>query len=408
MLDGSLEEGRGHVNLKPKSLVLAALTCGLAALGALAGCKSMKAKVADHYVYVTAKSATLRDRVAAVSNRTGEVANGDKLKVLEHGRHFIRVQTPKGQIGWIKEAEVATDETEGDFNKLRDEHKSDPAVATGVVRDSVYMHAGPGKDAERFYLLAEGEKLQLLRRATLVKTNANPSSVARAQKAIPQAAGSDARRKGAMPAVVTPTGEAVGPPAMEDWWLVRDSQGHTGWLYSRMMDVDAPDALTRYAEGQRFVGAYVLTHVHDDEAPGGPADVPVYVTVLSPYKAGLPYDFDQVRVFTWSLAHHRYETGFREKNVEGYLPVTIGTMKDPGGKEQNAQEALPSFSYKVLSAQAPPVVPDPATGAMVPGRTVTRTYRMEGNFMHRMTMAGAPVEDVAHPAPEEKKKGKRK
>ena len=378
-------------------------------LAALAGCKGMKPKAAEHYVYVTAKSATLRDRVAAVSNRTGEVANGDKLKVLEHGRHFIRVQTPKGEVGWIKEAEVATDETEGDFNKLKDEHKNDATVATGVVRDSVYMHAAPGKDAERFYLLAEGEKLQLLRRATLVKTNANPASIARAQKAIPQAAGSDARKKDAAPVAVTPTGEVVGPPPMEDWWLVRDSGGHTGWLYSRMMDVDAPEALTRYAEGQRFVGAYILTRVHDDGAPGGPADVPVYVTVLSPYKAGLPYDFDQVRVFTWSLTHHRYETGFREKNIEGYLPVTIGTMKDPGGKTAQAQEQLPSFSYKVLSASAPPVVPDPATGAMVPARTVTRTYRMEGNFMHRITVAGAPVEEVAHPAMEEKKgkKGKK-
>ena len=389
---------------------VAALGCGLAVLGAMGGCKSLKPKESDHYVYVTAKSATLRDRVAAVSNRTGEVANGDKLKVLEHGRHFIRVQTPKGEIGWIKEAEVATGETEGDFDKLKEEHKSDATVATAVVRDSVYMHAAPGKDAERFYLLAEGEKLQLLRRATLVKTNANPASIARAQKAIPQAAGSDARKKNAAPVAVTPTGDVAGPPPMEDWWLVRDSQGHTGWLYSRMMDVDAPEALTRYAEGQRFVGAYILTRVHDNDAPGGPADLPVYVTVLSPYKAGLPYDFDQVRVFTWSLTHHRYETGFREKNIEGYLPVTIGTMKDLGGKTPQAQEQLPSCSYKVLSASAPPVVPDPATGAMVPARTVTRTYRMEGNYMHRITVAGAPVEEVAHPAAEEKttKKGKKK
>ena len=108
---------------------------------------------------------------------------------------------------------------------------------------------------------------------------------------------------------------------MEDWWLVRDSKGDTGWLYSRMMDVDAPDAITRYAEGQRIVGAYVLTKVYDPEAEQEDKNIPIYVTVLSPYKAGLPYDFDQVRVFTWSVKKHRYETGFREKNIEGYLPV---------------------------------------------------------------------------------------
>ena len=58
----------------------------------------------------------------------------------------------------------------------------------------------------------------------------------------------------------------------------------------------------------------------------------MYLTVLGPYRAGLPYDFDQVRVFTWNLKMHRYETAFREKNIEGYLPVTIRTEKDPYGK----------------------------------------------------------------------------
>ena len=379
----------------------------VAALLAAAGCKGFKSRPAEQFVFVTAKTADLRDRVAAVSNKAGTVANGDKLKVLEHGRHFLKVQTDKGEVGWIKETAVATLASEAGFDTLKQEHKADPTVASGVVRDQVYMHLKPGRETEKFYLLNEGEKLQLLERATLVKTQ-NPALVARAQKAIPQAAGSDAKLKGA-PTKALDAAAAL-PPAMEDWWLVRDSQGHTGWLYSHMLDVDAPDALTRYAEGQRFVGAYVLTTVHDEEAPGEVKEIPIYVTVLSPYKAGLPYDFDQVRVFTWSLSHHRYETGFREKNIEGYLPVKIGKMKDPYGKTPAAQQELPSFTYKVLAADAPVPQPDPETGAMVPGKTVTRTYRMEGNFMHRITPPGTEPEAVAHPVAEEKKdnKGKKK
>ena len=95
-------------------------------------------------------------------------------------------------------------------------------------------------------------------------------------------------------------------------------------------------------------------------------NIPVYLTVMSPYKAGLPYDFDQVRVFTWSVKKHRYETGFRDKNIEGYLPVSIRMEKDPYGKSAAAQTPMPTFSYKVLAAEAPEVVPDPVTGAVVP------------------------------------------
>jgi hypothetical protein len=374
---------------------------------AVTGC-AKKDKPDGRYVFVTAKHDFLRDRVAAVTNRTGEVVNGDRLKVLDHARHFVKVQTDKGQVGWIEERAVATPEVAAAFDKLKEEHKDDADVASAVVRDQVYLHMTPGRDAERFYLLNEGEKLKLLKRATLVKAVAPGASIAKAQKAIPQAAGSNAAKKGA---AVAPVVEAPVAPAMEDWWLVRDSGGHTGWMLSRMMDVDAPDSIVRYAEGQRIVGAYVLTTVHDDEAPGDVKDVPIYVTVMSPYKAGLPYDFDQVRVFTWSLAHHRYETGFRDRNIEGYLPIKTFKMKDQYGKTAIANETLPAFSYRVLTADAPAVVPDAKTGAMVPGKTITKTYRLEGNLLKRMGFPGSTAgEQVAHPVAEEKKekKGKRR
>jgi len=377
--------------------VLVAAALSLATL--LGGCSRLHPKPPAQYVYVTAKQTFLRDRVAAVSNRTATVDNGDKLEVLEHGRRFVKVQTAKGEQGWIDEKAVATQEIFDQFEALKQQHQADPVVANAVVRDEVYMHSKPGRDTDRFYRLAEGEKLKLLARATLEKPLPPGTRVAK-----PAAPAPAATAKGAKPAPAASVPDVPPPPVMEDWWLVRDSKGDTGWLYSRMMDVDAPDALTRYAEGQRIVGAYILTTVNDPDAEQADKNIPIYVTVMSPYKAGLTYDFDQVRVFTWSVKKHRYETGFRDKNIEGYVPVTIKMAPDPYGKSATATTPLPTFTYRVLADDAGPVIPDPVTGAVVPGKTILKTYRLEGNYVHRILAPGTPTGGEAHPEPVSEKK----
>jgi SH3-like domain-containing protein len=388
-----------HFDSVRRALRFAVLVvASLSLVAGVSGCSRLRPKPPAQYVYVTAKQTFLRDRVAAVSNRTATVENGDKLEVLEHGRRFVKVQTAKGEQGWIDEKAVATQEIYDQFEALRKQHESDPIAASAVVRDEVYMHSKPGRDTDRFYRLAEGEKLKLLARATLPKPVPPGTRVAKPAPAPVPAA------KGAKPAPVPAAPDVPPPPMMEDWWLVRDSKGDTGWLYSRMMDVDAPDALTRYAEGQRIVGAYILTTVNDPEAEQADKNIPIFVTVMSPYKAGLTYDFDQVRVFTWSTKKHRYETGFRDKNIEGYLPVTIKMGPDPYGKSAAATTPLPTFTYRVLAADAGPVIPDPVTGAVVPGRTILKTYRLEGNYVHRIVAPGTPTGGEARPEPAAEKK----
>lgn len=369
---------------------------------ALGGCSRFRPRPTAQYVYVTAKQTFLRDRVAAVSNRTGTVENGERLKVLERGRRFLRVQTPKGEQGWIDEKAVAGQEIFDQFDALRRDYQSAAVVANGVVRDDVYLHVKPGRDTDRLFRLVEGEKLKLIARATLPKPLPPGQKAPRPAPVLPVAEGTKVAT--ASGAAKPPVAPEPAPPVMEDWWLVRDSKGETGWLYSRMMDVDVPDAIGRYSEGQRIVGAYVLTTVNDPEAPQDEKNVPEYLTVLSPYKAGLPYDFDQVRVFTWNVKKHRYETAFRERNIEGYLPVETGMAKDPYAKPPASMAEAPTFTLRVLAADAGPVIPDPVTGAIVPGKTNKKTYRLEGSLVRRILAPGTTAPDDAHPVPPGEKK----
>jgi SH3-like domain-containing protein len=351
---------------------------------------------ASHYVYVTAKDATLRDRFAAVSNRTGTVTNGEKLVVLERGRRALKVKAPDGTVGWIEEKLTADQGVADQFAQLKQQSANDPVVAQATARDDVYMHISPGRESEHFFRLNEGDSMDLLERAVVAKP------------VTPGAA--PLVRDGSAPPVPGANG-----PVMEDWWLVRDSKGQTGWVYARMLDVTAPDALARYSEGQRVVGAYVLAKVDDPDSGmvnNGQtvSTVPEYVTVLSPYKAGLPYDFDQVRVYTWNLKKHRYETAFRERNIEGYLPVKVTTSRDPYGKSPLAQQMLPTFQYRVLAASAPAPQPD-ATGVIKPAQTITKTYRLEETICARVLPPGTPPPEEAHPdadADGSKDKGKKR
>src|SRR5271165_3099964 len=89
-----------------------------------------------------------------------------------------------------------------------------------------------------------------------------------------------------------------------------------------MVDVDAPLEIAQYAEGQRFVAFFALDEVADNDK-GVQKQVPQYLCILTDPHDGLPYDFDQARVFTWNTRKHRYETAYREHGLNGVLPVTI-------------------------------------------------------------------------------------
>ena len=248
--------------------------------------------------YVSAAQASLRDQVATVYNHVGTVKNGERVEVLEREKRFSRVRTAGGIEGWIEQRYLVDQPTYDALQKLTKENLSDPVQAPGVLRNESNLHLTPGRETEHLYQLSAGAKVSVLKRATAEK------------------------QSGAVSAPVKP-GKASPGPVLEDWWLVRDSENRVGWVLARMVDFDIPLDIAQYAEGQRFVAFFVLDQVQDQGKEGADKSVSQYLCAITEPHDGLPYDFDQIRVFTWNVKKHRYETAYREHGLNGVLPVTV-------------------------------------------------------------------------------------
>jgi SH3-like domain-containing protein len=315
----------------------------VAAALALPSCGRGRHRVLE-VAYVSAPQATLRDQVAAIYNRVGTVKNGERVDVVDREKRFARVRTSSGLEGWVEQRYLVDQKTFDGFEQLTRENQGDPAQAPGVLRHETNLHITPGRETEHLYQLASGSKVSILKRATAEK------------QVIPLPAPKPVADK---------PGKAPAGPVLEDWWLVRDEQGRVGWVLARMVDVDAPLDVAQYAEGQRFVAFFTLNQVQD-----GDKRVPQYLSVLTDPHDGLPFDFNQIRVFTWNVRKHRYETAYREHGLNGVLPVTVGQEAfDKAG-------TLPIFVLRVR---------DDA------GNVTERKYKLDTPMVHRVLAPGEVV-----------------
>jgi hypothetical protein len=128
--------------------------------------------------------------------------------------------------------------------------------------------------------------------------------------------------------------------------------------------MDAPIEVAQYAEGQRIVAFFPLTTVHDSELK---KDVPYYLVFLTEPRDGLPFDYNQVRLFSWNSRKHRYETAYRQRNVFGLLPVSIGKETFENVGEQ------PTFTIRVRGESGSPA---------------EQKYRLEGVIVKRVLAPG--------------------
>ena len=332
---------RSFLRITSAFILLLALGCG--------GQDNARAE----YAYVSVQQAFLRDRVAAVYNKVATVTSGQKLRVLDRSQNkrFVKVRTDAGVEGWVEQRYLVDQKIYDGFAKLAKDATSDPPQATAIARRMVNLHLEPERPSDSIYQIKENNKVELLKRTSTPRSGLKKSK----KDDTKETAGEDEDDK-------TPA-KAPGDP-LEDWWLVRDEQKHVGWALGRMLDVEIPLEIAQYAEGQRIVAAFVLNEV--PETKESDKTVAQYAVLLTEPKDGLPFDFNQVRIFTWNQVRSRFETAYRERLI-GHLPFVVA--KEDFGKEG----VLPTFTLHAEDKE---------------GALATRKYRLIGPIVRRVVAPG--------------------
>jgi uncharacterized protein YgiM (DUF1202 family) len=317
----------------------------------IAGCKRHSAP--KEKVYVAAQQVTLRDRVADVYNKVGNVKNGDVLEVLERSKNkrWLRVRNAAQEEGWIEQKYIVDEAVSRTVEKLATENKKALVQGHAAADTDLRMRVEPQREADFLYMLKEKEKVELLKRASTEKPNKQPPPTEQAKNAKPV------------------------EPVYEDWWLVRNLDGHVGWVVGRNLDVEVPMEVAEYAEGRKIVAWFKLNEVRSTKEKDSKL-VPQYLMALSEPKGGLPYDFDQIRVFTWNQKRERYETAYREHLI-GDLPIQVATQDF--GKDGH----LPVFTLRAKEDDHP---------------FQERKYSLNGVMVRRVLAPGeAPATRSRHP-----------
>jgi SH3-like domain-containing protein len=315
---------------------------------AFSGCRRGALKTSET-AYVSAPQVNLRDRLSPIYNKTGLVYNGEQVEVLEKSRRFARVKSRRGEVGWMEQRYLVSPDVFDALNKLAAENRSTPVQGKAAARASLNIHVEPGRDTEHLYQLKGGDKVEILGRATADKPQTPGAIPTRIAK--PAAKKEEKGKKDEPPA----------GPLLEDWTLVRDAQGHVGWVLARMLDAEVPLDVAQYAEGQRIVAYFILNHVRD-----GDEQVPQYLTLMTEPRDGLPFDYNQARIFTWNTKRHRYETAYRERNLNGVFPASAGT------ETFGAEGVQPVFTLRVKDEQ---------------GSVSEKKYRLIGPIVRRVLTA---------------------
>jgi hypothetical protein len=328
--------------------------------------------------YVAPATVNLRRELTERNSTVATLKHGDEVSIIEVRRRFLKVRAPGGAEGWLDSADLLTPDQMQQIRTERRAAMNMPSQGSATVFDPLNIHIEPSRSSPAFARIPEGGTVQVLAHKIAPKHAEAPKPVIFVQPR-PAPASRRPKKERSAGRFAPPRPPVPGPPVnwvelsseriddepspadvqaekredaamkqaqaakkpvvMEDWTLVRTKNNETGWVLSRNLFMSIPDEVAQYAEGKRISSYFDLATVNDEER-GVKHD---WLWTTSSQVE--PYDFDGWRVFLWNRRRHRYETSYRERDVEGYFPVIVEpadpaepgrrfqlTMRDEDGK----------------------------------------------------------------------------
>lgn len=293
--------------------------------------------------YVGPANLPLRKEIAPKSATVVTVHYPEKLQIVQQHRHFVKARTTKGLEGWTDERLLLDEAAFRSLKQLSSDTQRYPSQGQATTYDVLNVHTEPQRQSPSYMQIQPNERVDVIAHRLVSKT-----APQRKTQVVVRPKAAPARRKKEKKAPKIPLPPVPAPPkppsdwvqlskervpeaepeaepkqekgepepAMpDDWTLVRNKSGESGWVLTRRIFMAIPDEVAQYAEGKRITSYFSLGKVRDDDKT---KDIWLWTTI-----GGGPqsYDFDQFRVFVWSLRHHRYETAYIQRRVIGYYPV---------------------------------------------------------------------------------------
>lgn len=308
--------------------------CALAFALLLSACSSAPEPVPSiGEAYIGPATLSLRKDIDPKSAAVAVVHHADQVEIIGQRRLWYKVRTDKGVEGWTDDRQLLDAAQMARLRKLAEETAGLPSQGKATTYDVLNVHTEPNRNSASFVQVKEKETFDVIThrvvnraakqpKRELIKPKSKTASVPRKKAAQgaplppPPAAPAPPVDWIALSKERAPAAEADTPPAaQDDWTLIRNSGGQSGWVLTSRVYMSIPDDVAQYAEGHRIVSYFSIGSVDDH---GERKDIWLWTTTEA---LGQDHDFDSYRVFTWSERKHRYETAYIQRRERGYLPV---------------------------------------------------------------------------------------